>query len=451
MSELTLDVRLDGYDKPIGLLLRDEYGILSFYYHPEYLAARAPINLSLSMPLVGALFGDAACRAFFGNLLQERDDTIQRLMDKERIERDDIASLLLHLGKDCPGAISVLAHGAPPAKVPGNFASDYTPLSDGEIDRIVTALHEREPLPDEINDPSPIAGVQSKIALTLLPDQRLAQPLKDSGAPTTHILKVSNKNRPNETKLEAIAMQLSRSVGITTADAINLEIAGNNTLFVTRYDRALDQNGQIIRLHQEDFAQALGLPHTMKYQRDGRQDLRFDTRAISKIINASAVPAIMREQFITATVFDLMIGNVDAHAKNFSIIHHQNGSVEFAPRYDLVPTRMFEKFTEEFAYNIGAAKTFDELTAENFDKFLGELGIESKAAAKRLRNQITQTMGHKLAGHLEAVTNLGQKKFADLIASNIRHLFREFGLTTPDAAASRDTFSNRGGGWQLPS
>jgi HipA-like protein len=83
MSELILDVRLDGYEKPVGFLLRDEYGILSFYYHPEYLAARAPINLSLSMPLVGTPFGDAACRAFFGNLLQERDDTIQRLMDKE--------------------------------------------------------------------------------------------------------------------------------------------------------------------------------------------------------------------------------------------------------------------------------------------------------------------------------------------------------------------------------
>jgi serine/threonine-protein kinase HipA len=451
MSELILDVRLDGYEKPAGLMVRDDYGILSFYYHPEYLAGRAPISLSLSMPLTDAPFGDAACRAFFGNLLQERDDTIQRLMDKERIERDDIASLLLHLGKDCPGSISVLAHGAPPAKVPGNLATDYEPLSDYDIERIVTALHEREPLPDEINDPSPIAGVQSKIALTLLPDRRLAQPLKDSGAPTTHILKVSNKKRQNETKLEAIAMQLSKAMGISTADAINVDIAGINTLLVTRYDRAFDESGQVIRLHQEDFAQALGLPHTMKYQRQGREDARFDARAISSIINASASPAIMRQQFITATLFDLIIGNVDAHAKNFSLIHHHDGSVEFAPRYDLVPIRMFDEFTGEFAYNLGEATRLGELTAENFDLFLGELGIESKPARKRLRNQITLSIGNQLAGQLEALTKLGQKRFADLIAANIRDVFRIFDLTIPPAAADRDMFSNRGGGWQLSS
>jgi serine/threonine-protein kinase HipA len=147
-------VRLDGYETQAGLLVRDDYGILSFYYYPEYLAGRAPINLSLSMPLTNVPYDNAACRAFFGNLLQERDDTIQRLMDKERIVRDDIASLLLHLGKDCPGAISVLAHGAPPAKVPGNFATGYEPLSDNDIESIVTTLHEREPLPDAANDPS---------------------------------------------------------------------------------------------------------------------------------------------------------------------------------------------------------------------------------------------------------------------------------------------------------
>ncbi|MGL4489476.1 MAG: HipA domain-containing protein [Rhizobiaceae bacterium] len=451
MSELILDVRLDGYDIPAGLLVRDDFGALSFYYHPQYLADTAPISLSLSMPLTDAPYTDAACRAFFGNLLQERDDTIQRLMDKERIARDDIASLLLHLGKDCPGAISVLAHGAPPAKVPGNFATDYEPLTESELERTVTALHEREPLPETVSDPSPIAGVQSKIALTLLPDGRLAQPLKNSGAPTTHILKVSHKKRPNETKLEAIAMLLSKSLGIKTADAINIEIASVNALLVTRYDRALDANGHIVRLHQEDFAQALGLPYTMKYERNGREGARFDTRAIARIINASATPAVMREQIITATLFDLLIGNVDAHAKNFSLIHSRNGSVEFAPRYDLVPIRMFDEYTDELAYHLGNATTLEDLTAENFDLFLGDLGIASSPARKRLRNRITSSLGLRLADQLQTLSDSGHKKFADLIAANIRHLFREFELQIPQAAKDRDLFSNRGGAWQLPS
>jgi serine/threonine-protein kinase HipA len=122
---------------------------MSFQYHHDYITNSAPINLSLSMPLREEPYTDEPCRAFFGNLLQERDDTMQRVMDREGIERDDIAGLLLHLGKDCPGAISVVAHRSPPAKVPGNFETDYEPLDDEAIERIVKALHEREPLPDD--------------------------------------------------------------------------------------------------------------------------------------------------------------------------------------------------------------------------------------------------------------------------------------------------------------
>ncbi len=436
---------------PIGYLRRDEHGTLAYLYNPEYLAGVAPVHLSLSMPLRVAPYDDAACRAFFGNLLQEQDDTISRVMDREGITRDDIASLLLHLGKDSPGAISVLPHGAPPAKVPGNPATDYEPLEAATIKRIVIALQEREPLPEHVADPSPLAGVQNKIALTLLPDGQFAQPIKGSGAPTTHILKVSNKKRPTETQLEELSMQLSSSCNINTATAKNYKIAGINTLLVTRYDRAFNAQGHIVRLHQEDFAQALGLPSTMKYERNGREDSKFCARSIAHVINASATPAIMRQQIISATVFDLLIGNVDAHAKNFSLIHNRNGSVEFAPRYDLVPIKMFDGFTDQFAYHLGNATTLEALTAENFDAFLYELGIGGKAAARRLRNLSTLTLGHQLAGQLEVLTNLGQKKFADLIASNIRHLFREFDLTIPDAAAKRDAFANRGGGWQLPS
>jgi serine/threonine-protein kinase HipA len=159
----------------------------------------------------------------------------------------------------------------------------------------------------------------------------------------------------------------------------------------------------------------------------------------------------MREQIITATLFDLMIGNVDAHAKNFSLLYNANGSIEFAPRYDLVPTRMFDGFTDELAYHLGNATILEEVTTENFDLYLEELGIQSKPARKRLRNQSTLSIGLHLANQLEALTSLGQKKFADLIASNIRHLFREFDLQIPDAAAQRDAFANRGGGWLLPS
>ena len=449
MSELILDVRLDGYNEPIGILVRDEHAGLSFNYRPNYLSGEAPISLSLSMPLRQEPYPDSICRAFFGNLLQERDDTMQRVMDRERIERNDIAGLLLHLGKDCPGAISVLEHGSPPVKVPGNFETDYEVIDDDKIERLVTALFEREPLPDDVADPSPIAGVQSKVALTVLPDDRFAQPIEGSGAPTTHILKVSNKRRPNETLLEAASMLLSQSYGISTAQVGNIEIAGINALLVERYDRAIDEAGHVVRVHQEDFAQVLGLPSSLKYERDGQDGARFDAEAIARVIDKSVNPAQMRQTIIAATLFDLMIGNNDGHAKNFSMIHHPVGTVEFAPRYDLVPIRLFHDYTGELAYNIGDATCLEDITASNFDQFLETLGIGSPAARQRLRNDLAFEIGRHLVDQIDTLVTNGQKNFADLIASNIRHLFDEFRLEIPQKAQHRDAAIGRGGGWLM--
>ncbi|WP_373694496.1 HipA domain-containing protein [Rhizobium sp. AN63] len=111
--------------------------------------------------------------------------------------------------------------------------------------------------------------MQSKIALTLLPDGSLAEPVPGSGAPTTHILKVPDQDHLRDASLEYEAMQLSHAAGFSTADVSLLPFAGIEVLLVTRFDRALDRDGRIVRIHQEDFAQALGLPSLLKYERRG--------------------------------------------------------------------------------------------------------------------------------------------------------------------------------------
>ena len=159
----------------------------------------------------------------------------------------------------------------------------------------------------------------------------------------------------------------------------------------------------------------------------------------------------MRQQFITATVFDLIIGNNDGHAKNFSLLYQSDGAVNFAPRYDLVPIRLFEGYTEQFSYDLGQATKLEELTAEDFDLFLHSIGIESRAGQKRLRNSITSYLGNQFADQIETLEKSGQKKFANLIASNIRHLFAEFNLEIPEPVRDRDAVIVRGGDWHLPS
>lgn len=130
--------------------------------------------------------------------------------------------------------MSVLPHGSPPTKVPGTLGQDYRPYSDQEFAAIVEALYRRQPLPQDLADPSPLAGVQSKIALTVLPDGRFAEPM--NGAPTTHILKVPQERYELDAAREHVAMALS-SDWFATASTALMEIAGIPVLLIERFDR----------------------------------------------------------------------------------------------------------------------------------------------------------------------------------------------------------------------
>lgn len=449
MPALVLDVRLDGFADPIGLLVRDERGSVSFAYRADYLARNDAVRLSLSLPLAEEPFADPVTRSFFDNLLQERGSALSTLMAREGLARDDVAGLLFHLGKDCAGALSILPTGSPPVKVPGDLDTDYVVLDPERLDAIVSSLHFEQRLPPGSQDPSPLAGMQSKIALTLLPDGRLAEPREGLGAPTTHILKVPDRQHPQDARLEATSLELSQLCGLATCNARVLTFAGIDALLVTRFDRARDDHGRIVRLHHEDFAQALGLPAQLKYERNGIEGRRFDARAIGRLLASTDDPIGSRDAFVRATLFDLLVGNVDGHAKNFALLHKPTGGVGLAPRYDILPTRLDPNLTDELSFSIGTAKRLEDITPQDFTAFLANLGITSAAAARRVRDRHAGTIATALAGQLQELDQLGMKRFTDLIAHNIRMLLDAFALAPPAAALDRDAFVARGGGWLM--
>ncbi|WP_192182543.1 HipA domain-containing protein [Mesorhizobium amorphae] len=449
MEVLALDVRLDGFADPIGALVRDENGSVAFVYKADYLRRSDAAALSLSLSLAEEPYNDVITRAFFDNLLQERDGVLTDVMAREGLARDDIAGLLYHLGKDCAGALSVLPSGSPPTKVPGDYESDYVPIPQDRMIAIVEALHQRKRLPHGTEDPSPLAGMQSKIALTVLPDGRFAEPKRGSGAPTTHIMKVPDPDHQQDARFEAEAMRLSGALGFDTAEVSVVPFGGIETLLVTRFDRRRDRENRIVRLHQEDFAQALGLPASMKYERRGKAGRRFDVSGIRRILEATVDPAQAKETFIRATIFDLLVGNNDGHAKNFALLYEPGGRIHFAPRYDILPTRLDGTLTDELAYRIGEAKTLDEITPEQLDTFLLALGIESAAARKRMHQRYPSEIALGLADCLGALEKRQVKRFADLIATNMRMLLGALRLEIPHAASDRDEFIGRAGGWLM--
>lgn len=447
MTALVLDVRLDGFNEPVGMLVRNENAGLTFTYAQKYLLEPNAFSLSLSIPLTDEPYGDVITRAFFENLLQEQNEPLESLMAREGVARDDIAAQLFHLGKDCSGAISVLPAGAPPAKVPGDYSTDYERVSHEYMVDTVRSLHFHNLYPKEMRDPSPLAGVQNKFAFTILPDGSYAFPKAGSGAPTTHILKVPKRNHQADAKQEITSLKLSENVGIETIEAEFLVFGEIDTICVKRFDRAINMEGLVVRLHQEDFAQALGLPRELKYERYGKTGRRFDVAAIARVLNETSEPAISISNFINSTFFDLLIGNTDGHAKNHALLYASGRSPVLSPRYDLMPTRLDTTITDELSYRIGNATHINMIKLEDISEFLRTLGVATASGRKRISQNAVRKLTHDLADNLDDMQRNGLKLFADLIASNIRILCKIVGVTVPLAAQSRDAFISRGGGW----
>jgi len=248
-----LDVWLDGADRPAGTLIgRGDYS-LSFRYRDDYLEGPDPRPLSICLPL-GIETDDRLARAFFGNLLPENDQ-MEKIVERHRIDRDDIASILSHVGADCSGALSCLPEGSPPIKIPGNLEADYRVLDDAELVAIVESLADRQRLPATVNDPSPVAGVQRKIALTLTPQGQFALPRDGLHVPTTHILKVPRREEAADVECEAATCRLADACGFEASIPEIMDFGGVAALLITRFDRIVRDN-VASRVHPEDFAQA---------------------------------------------------------------------------------------------------------------------------------------------------------------------------------------------------
>jgi serine/threonine-protein kinase HipA len=371
-----LNVWLECAEQPIGTLLANDEGALSFHYADSWIETRANHPLSLSLPFEEVEFGDVRARAFFDNLLQENDQ-LNGVMARNGISRADIAGLLAHVGADCAGAVSVLPEDAPPIKRPGDLNADYDALADKEFRDLVHRLATGKPLPDGMRDPSPVAGFRDKISLAALPDGSFGLPKTGSGAPTTHIIKIPHADHRHEARDEAFVTLLAHDCALPVGTCVAQMIDEHEVLLIQRFDRIVEGN-KVYRIHQEDFAQAAGLPAELKYERRGAEGRKFDAPTIGRILDATGHPALSRAFFLRMTLFNLLIGNNDNHAKNHAILHRPGEAPELAPFYDLVPVQTVPGFVEELAFNIGAAALPEDITVDDLDQFAHAIGFPAR-------------------------------------------------------------------------
>ncbi len=266
-GQTRLAVWLDGAPAQVGTLIGLSSGgfITSFVYDRTYLDRPGAVPLSASLPLRAAPYGDAETRTFFDNLLPEGERRRTEALAR-RLDSTDMVRLLEVLGADCPGAVSVLSEAASPVKVPGRLDVDYEPLDETRLAALVTDVAAGRSVATRAR--FSIAGVQRKLALARDPaTSRFLLPI--AGAPTTHILKVEARDGEHQGIVanEALCLDVFRRLDLPVVHAERTVIAGIQVLMVTRYDRQI-HDGLVTRLHQEDAAQALGVPRELKYEGD---------------------------------------------------------------------------------------------------------------------------------------------------------------------------------------
>jgi serine/threonine-protein kinase HipA len=165
---------------------------------------------------------------------------------------------------------------------------------------------------------------------------------------------------------------LSRDLGLPTVEVELREIGGGPHLLVGRYDRAVDEDGAVTRLHQEDLCQALGLRPTLKYEEEGGPSF---ARCFQVVADHSTEPALDTVSLLRWLAFNVVVGNADGHAKNLSLLRTAEGRLRLAPFYDLVCTAIYPGLDRELAMSVGSAADPGAILGRDWRALADQIGV----------------------------------------------------------------------------
>lgn len=412
----TLSVWWDGV--VVGALQVNQHGQMRFTYASGWLADASRPAISFSLPKQQQPFTQRQCRPFFAGLLPEeaQRDVIAGALG---ISMGNDFAFLEALGGDVAGALSLWPEGeVPPAPDPTRTPR---PLSDDDLLELLDTLPKRPLLAGREGLRLSLAGAQTKLPV-VLSDDRVALPAP--GQPTTHILKPAITRFPHSTENEALVMALAAAVGLPVASVIARSVGGRPYLLVTRYDRRFDANGQAHRLHQEDFCQALAIVPERKYAAEGGPTFKIGFDLLRR---ATTRPAGAVLAFLDAAVFNLIVGNADAHGKNFSLLY-QGAVVSLAPFYDLLSTVAYPDLSANLAMKIAKRAALEEIGQTTWTAFAEDIGLPASFVRRRVR-ELSAAVSSQVpplpdSAALAGLDAPALKNYAALIASRAERLAR---------------------------
>ena len=375
-----------------GQLVQDNGGRLQFAYNADYLESKQPWPLSVSMPVGAVEFEDRFARPFFAGLLPE--DLIRRKVAKLLgVSEKNPFSMLEVIGGECAGAISLYPEGTPPHK---ENADDIQILDEKHLDQLFEHLKRRPLFAGEDGVRLSLAGAQDKFAIRLVGD-KLA--LMRGGAPTTHILKTLISDRDDVTDSvhnELFCLMLATRCGLSVPQVQMRRTPKQPYLLVERYDRRWQDN-DVVRLHQEDFCQALSIPPENKYEREGGPGI---STCLDEIQKHSVEPLPDRIAFLNVVIFNYLIGNADAHGKNFSLLYRE-GKPRLAPAYDVLSTAVYPELATKMAMKIGGKYDPDEVYLRHWHRLVPDTAVARKSIEKSLADMATTVLDQAIKLHAE--------------------------------------------------
>lgn len=397
----TLFVYLRG--EQIGLLENRGGGRLRFRYTEEAVARYdGTYLLSYSLPVREGSYSNSQCRPYFDGLLPEGAlrDTIARSLGSSP---DNTFSLLEELGGDCAGAVVLRAEDAQPDDV----GHPVRWLSDDELREKLENL-EQAPLgvDPEGGIRLSLAGAQPKLVAIRDPAGRIGLPR--GAMPSNVILKPAQAAYDELVTNEAFCLKVAQSAGAETATARVEQLVGVETLVVDRFDRTFDNDGRLIRLHQEDFCQALSRLPREKYEHEGGPAFR-DLIATVRTLRTPGLAGAETELW-RALLLNFLLGNADAHAKNYSLLSYEREldgqvfyDIRLAPLYDIVSTAVYPNLTRDIAMSIGGTFDPDEV---DFDRFREEARLSDLGGAEPAR--LVRVVGEQIVNCARATRDLAR-------------------------------------------
>jgi serine/threonine-protein kinase HipA len=398
-------------NKKIGVLERDKELVHSFQYTKEWIDDSMAFPLSLVLPLTNDKFGNKLTLSFFENLLPEGD--VKKSLEKGQYIHGEF-EFLEKFGKDCAGAVSVTADEH------YKFQQSDKKLIKIEIERIYKAIEEKRSVAEEIAESSPgylsLAGAQDKFPAVFKKNEFY---LPKGGHPTTHIVKVPIwRNGVKDSVFnELYCMQLAQTVGLNVPNS--LVINGKQQLYVVeRYDRQIDPNGVVHRIHQEDFCQAQGITSEFKYEGTGGPTIASNYELILKHVTPlKRVYAI--KSYFRWIMFNLIIGNNDSHSKNISLLLN-NGKIELAPFYDLLCSAIYPKIKRKFSFNIGDRNDFSRIGKNQFEQQEDQMKLKRGTLTEALKEMSELLLSNKDKVVEQITKEYGKQAIAGRISDLIK-------------------------------